>query len=203
MTTSAAEKQAQVIQLADRRLDNASIARGLIEGDARAAEALYDRFGTKVNRLVWRLLGADSEHDDLVHTVFVHVLSSIEKLRNPDALEDWITGITVNTVRREIRSRKYRKIFVFSGEYQDSRPSSCDSEKQLIVMRLFEVLNKMKTEDHIVFVLRFIERNTLGEVAVAGGYSLATAKRRVAHAKKEFVKRAKKDTVLSAVFRDM
>jgi DNA-directed RNA polymerase specialized sigma24 family protein len=70
-------------------------------------------------------------------------------------------------------------------------------------MRLFEVLDNMKTEDHIVFVLRFIERNTLGEVAVAGGYSLATAKRRVAHAKKEFVKRAKKDTVLSAVFRDI
>ena len=65
------------------------------------------------------------------------------------------------------------------------------------------ILRKMKTDDHIVFVLRFVEGNTLGEVAVASGYSLATAKRRISRAKKEFMKRAKNDAVLAALIEDM
>ncbi|MCP4680061.1 MAG: sigma-70 family RNA polymerase sigma factor [Deltaproteobacteria bacterium] len=197
------KKEAQVVRLADHFLCNEEIVRGIINKDPRAAAVLYDRFGNKINRLVWRLLGADSEHDDVVQLVFVHILSSVKKLKNPDALEDWISGVTVNTVRREIRNRKYRRILIPTADYPEIATDPGEARSKIMVHRLFAILSKMRTEDHIVFVLRFVEGNTLGEVAVAGGYSLATAKRRIARAKKEFMKRAKKDSVLASFIEEM
>ncbi len=203
MTVRANIHAAKVVRLADRRYGNAELVSDLIGRNPRAAAELYDRFGDKINRLVWRMLGADSEHDDVVQLVFVHILTSIKKLKNPEALEDWITGITVNTVRREIRSRKYRRNLFQITEHPEKSSDPGEPNRQIVINRLFGILGRMKTEDHIVFVLRFVEGNTLGEVAMAGGYSLATAKRRIAHAKKEFLKRAKKDSVLASLIEEM
>ncbi len=203
MPLKARKKEARVVRMADHVFGNDEIVRGIINKDPSAAAALYDRFGNKINRLVWRLLGADSEHDDVVQLVFVHILSSIKKLKSSDALEDWITGITVNTVRREIRNRKYRRILIPTADYPETAADPNDTRSKLMVRRLFAILREMRTEDHIVFVLRFVEGNTLGEVAAAGKYSLATAKRRIARAKREFMKRANKDSVLASYIEEM
>ncbi len=203
MTKIQKKKSAKVVNLAGPALSNREIVDGLLQKDPKAASALYDCFGDKINRLVWRLLGADDEHNDVVHQVFVNILGSIPKLKDPSALENWLTGITVNTVRREIRSRKYRRILVPVGsDYPEKQHDNSESDKQVLVRRVFAILNKMKSEDHIVFVLRFIEGNTIDEVATAGRYSLATAKRRIARAKKEFRKRAMKDSFLASALGD-
>jgi RNA polymerase sigma-70 factor (ECF subfamily) len=190
--------KAKVVQLSDRILSKKEIVDGLIKGDPMAASALYDRFGKTVNRYVWRLLGADPEHDDVVNQIFVNVLASIKKLREPNALDEWIMGIAINTIRREIRNRKYRRIFIPTEKPDHLAPSEGDSDQRILLGRIFKVLSSMKTEEHIAFILRFIEGNTLGEVALEGGYSHATAKRRIASAKKEFLKRAKKDSILAS-----
>lgn len=200
MPRQSAHAPSKVVRLADRRWGNDEIVSGLLEGDADAATALYDRFGNKVNRLVWRLLGADPEHDDVVQLVFVHILSSIGKLKKPSSLGDWIVSITVNTVRREIRSRGYKRLLFVSTDTPPERSLPAGAEEdQLLVRRVFAVLEEMSAEERIVFVLRFVEGHTLSEVAAAGGYSLATAKRRLAAARKSFLKRAANDPHLGSL----
>ena len=193
----------KVVRFVAHELTNRDLVEGLRRGDVGVAAAFYDRFAVKINRLVWRLLGADTEHDDVVNQVFVNILSSIKKLRHPEAFDDWICGIAVNTVRKEIRSRKYRRILVSVPEYQERKAEEGETEKQVLVRRVFKVLNTMKTEDRIAFILRYVEGNTLGEVAVSGGYSLATAKRRIARAKREFLKRVRKDTALASFIEEI
>ena len=193
----------RVVRLTRKHMSDPDIVAGLINGDEQAAAALFDKYNSKVNQLVWRLLGADSEHNDVVHAVFVHILTSVKNLKKPEALPDWITGISINTVRREIRNRKYRKILHLVSEYPEAGMEVVAEGAQVPVKRVFGILNDMKTDDHIVFVLRFIERNTLGEIAASCGYSLATAKRRVHKAKDEFIKRARKDAILSGLVKDV
>lgn len=171
---------------------------GLIERNPAAAGALYDRLGKTVNRHVWRLLGADSEHDDIVHQVFVNALTSIDKLKDPSALDDWIVGIAINTVRKELRNRKYRRFFVCTDAHEQTAQDRGDTERQFMLSRVFEILQSMKIEHYIAFILRFVEGNTIREVALKQGCSLATAKRRVAGAKTEFWKRARRDSFLSS-----
>jgi RNA polymerase sigma-70 factor (ECF subfamily) len=193
----------KVVRMPRAGMSDPEIVRGLTRNDPQAAAVLYDRYGNKVNHLVWRLLGADSEHDDVVHAIFVHILSSIKKLKKPEALPDWITGIAINTVRREIRRRKYRRILHLVPEYPEYGGEALSGDAQVYTQRVFTILSRMKTEDHLVFVLRFIERYTLREIASACGYSLATAKRRVFRSKEEFMKRARRDPILSAIIEEM
>ncbi len=196
-------RRKDVVQLPRTVSSPAEIVKGLINKDPRAAADLYERYGAKINSKVWRLLGADSEHDDVVHQVFIHVLAGIGKLKKPDSLEDWIYGVTVNTVRREIRRRKYRRILVPMAEPPEITRKDSGPDGKMFANQFYEVLRTLKPDDHIVFVLRFVEGRSLGEVAAIGGYSLSTAKRRLARAKKEFAKRAAKNPVLASVIEEI
>jgi RNA polymerase sigma-70 factor, ECF subfamily len=199
------QRKSDVVQLPRRVPSNEEIVNGLLHNDPAAAAALYDRFADKVNAKVWRLLGADADHDDVVHQVFLHILSSIRKLKSAASLEEWISGIAVNTVRREIRNRRYRRILVPMAsppEMECSNPRAAP-DANLFAMRFFAALNQMRAEDYVIFTLRFVEGNSLGEVAAAGGYSLSTAKRRLGRARREFLKRAAKDPVLKSFIEEM
>ena len=79
-------------------LTDEEVADLLRRGSRAAATAVYDRFSALVNRWVWRLLGADAEHDDIVQQVFVRILRAGPNLRDSDKLAGWVHAITVNTV---------------------------------------------------------------------------------------------------------
>ena len=139
----------------------------------------------------------------MVNQVFIQIIVSVGKLKNVASLGDWITGVTVNTVRKEIRRRKYRRILTPVAELPEPRVGSGDSDQKVLIRSVYAVLGRMSAEDRVVFVLRFVEGYTLDEVAKIGSYSLATAKRRVVRAKKEFSKRAMKDPFLASRFEDL
>ncbi len=189
---------AEVVKLSGRELSNHEIVSGLLAASPRAAAALYDRFAERINRLVWRILGGDQEHDDVVQQVFVNALGSIGKLKDPGALEGWMVGVTVNTVRRELRSRAVRRIFSLVPGTSDLPHATMDPESQLLAPSFYAVVSRMRSTARIVFVLRFLEGFTLGECAAACRCSLSTVKRRLARAKRVFFKQARRDPVLAS-----
>ena len=189
---------AEVVKLVGKELSNSEIVEGVLNRDAQAAAALYDRFAGHINRLVWRLLGGDEEHDDVVQQVFLSALSSMGKLRDPQALGGWLVGITVNTVRREIRSRKARRIFRLVPGTSELPPVSRDPDRQLLAPSFYTVLSRMRASDRIIFTLRFVEGYSLGECAAACRCSLATVKRKLARARRVFYRQARLDPVLAS-----
>jgi RNA polymerase sigma-70 factor (ECF subfamily) len=189
---------AEVVKLIGRELSNSEIIDGVLNRDTRAAAALYDRFAGHVNRLVWRLLGGDEEHDDVVQQVFVSALGSMDKLKDPQALGGWLAGIAINTVRRELRSRKARRIFRLVPGTSELPHDSLDPDQQLLAPRFYAVVSRLRASDRIVFILRFVEGYTLGECAAACRCSLATIKRKLARARRVFFKYARMDPVLAS-----
>ena len=189
---------AEVVKLVGRELSNSEIVDGVLSRDAQAAAALYDRFAGHINRLVWRLLGGDQEHDDVVQQVFVSALGSMGKLKDPQALGGWLVGIAINTVRREIRSRKARRIFRLVPGTSELPHETLDPDRQLLAPRFYAVVARMKSSDRIVFTLRFVEGYTLGECAAACRCSLATVKRKLTRARRVFFKYARMDPVLAS-----
>ncbi len=183
--------------LGDDPAANAELLDNLLAGASEAAGALYDRFAPRVNGLVWRLLGADGDHDDVVQQVFLAILQSAERIRSPEALPAWITQVTVNTVRKEIRRRQRWRWFQAEAAAQPTDHGP-DGEDQLLARRFYQVLGRMTPDDQLALSLRYVEGLTLPEVAAACGYSLATAKRRLVRARTRFEKRAQRDFVLAA-----
>ncbi len=194
---------AKVLRLEGLRKSHAEILEELGRGSTEAAAALYDEFGDMVNRLVWRLLGADPEHDDMVNQVFLNVFASIGSVTNPMVLGSWIASVTVNTVRKEIRSRKYRRILRLLPEQPEQPDERLAPDRQLFIRRFYALVERMKTDDRIMFILRFVEGRTVLEIAALTGASPATVKRRIAKARSFFMKKARTDPVLLARIEDI
>jgi RNA polymerase sigma-70 factor, ECF subfamily len=202
-TRKAGPGGAEVIPLVTRVLCDEDLVRGLGRGDPIAADAFYERYGDAVDRRVRRLLGPDAEHDDVVQQVFENVLASLGGLRDPGLLGEWIAGITVNTVRRELRRRRYRRILVLVREVPDTAALGGGPEEGARARRFYAVLDRLRTDERIVFALRFVDGNTLEDTARMAGCSLSTAKRRVARARGAFLTEAGRDPILASLMREV
>jgi RNA polymerase sigma-70 factor (ECF subfamily) len=159
----------------------------LRSGSREAAAAVYDRFSSLVNRWVWRLLGADPEHDDIVQQVFVRIFRAGPHLRESDKLAGWVHAITVNTVHGELRRRQVRRFF-----WRDSAPAALhgdfvrEVEMRDLLVHAKSVIEKLPPGERIAFMLHYVDRHSASEIAELCGYSLSTAKRRLAGATRRF-----------------
>jgi RNA polymerase sigma-70 factor (ECF subfamily) len=163
-------------------VSDARIAQGLVEGDARAAAAAWDRFHRLVRGLIRRMLGED-EVEDRVQEVFLRLIRQAKTIQRPEALRSFIVGMTLRVARSELRKRRVRRILMLSS------PSEMpiiahhpDMEAREALRRLLTLLDRLGTEERLAFVLRSAEGMALDEVAQHLGCSLATAKRRILRA---------------------
>src|SRR5205823_11217502 len=89
-------------------LDEELIVRRAAAGDAEAFRTLFLRHRSDVARLVYRMLNAPSDLEDVVQEVFVQVFRSLKDFRGQSKLSTWLHRVTVNVVlmhRRSARSR--------------------------------------------------------------------------------------------------
>lgn len=159
---------------------------GVRSGEPRAVTRFFYRYEATVNRLVWRLLGADAAHDDVVSVTFETMLRRIGEVRAPTSLEGWVRAVTVNATRMELRRRRWRRLVPRSLEADedlDHPDLSVPDEGQRERLRaLYRALGRLGDEDRQMLVLRHLEGLELTEVADAVRCSLATLKRRLARA---------------------
>ncbi|MDC0670128.1 RNA polymerase sigma factor [Nannocystis radixulma] len=173
-------------------------------GDPRTGEALFDLVGAQVNRLVWRVLGADEDHDDLVQQVFVALLAGLTRVREADALRGWVAAVTVNTVRSEIRRRRVRRWFGMQAPADEAvHTPTASHEARELLERTYAVLARLPADERIAFALRFIDEQPLGDVAAACNCSLATVKRRISAAQARFRRLAERDPMLAEHLREL
>jgi RNA polymerase sigma-70 factor, ECF subfamily len=168
------------------------------EDPSRGAPLFYDRFQGEVNRLVWRLLGADPEHDDVVQQIFLIALRRIADVRDPTKLLAWVRSIAVNAVYDEIRKRRVRRLFLRDAAQFEVHPSLVhDVEVRDFLRRARRVLDMMPAAERIVFLLHVLDGKALQEIAELSGFSLATAKRRLARAYRRFERIVARDPELA------
>jgi RNA polymerase sigma-70 factor, ECF subfamily len=184
------------------QLSNRELVDGLLSGDAGATVQFHRRYSLRISRWVWRLLGTDRDHDDLVQQIFVNILTSARRITKVESLDAWVDSVTIRTVRFELRKRRLRQaIFGGSSDFDiDQSRDTSSPFKQSYIYRFYTILDKMPADDRIVFVLRYLEKCSIEHIASAGHYSYSTAKRRLKRARAVFAKIALQDyTLISLV----
>lgn len=153
----------------------------------QAAAKLYDRFCQDVNRVIFRVLGPDSEHDDLVQETFLRVLRHIQQVREAEKLGGWVVSVAVNVVLSELKKRKLRRWLLAEKKNVDpSTERGDDHEARQLLRSVFQVLDAMPRAERAVFALRHLDERSMNEVAELIGCSLPTAKRALAKAERRF-----------------
>ena len=180
--------------------DAAELVRALVAGDPRAQAAFFDRYQASVQRVLVRVLGADSELGDLLHDVFLRALRGVHAVKNPLALGDWLTRIAVCTAIDCLRARKRRRWLSFLPFEQLPEPAvAClDEDAREGVRGVYALLDTFPIDERMAFSLRVLAGMELTIVAEHCGCSLATAKRRIARAEARFLVAAREHPTLRA-----
>ena len=113
MTVSWAASSSSSSQIGQRRAADWSGFVTLIDpSNYTIAPASDVRF---VSTVPARLLGADSEHDDVVQESFLQIIAGVHRVRDAAALPRWVVAVTVNTVRTHLRRRRVRRVVMLVG----------------------------------------------------------------------------------------
>lgn len=177
---------------------DAALATCLRHDPLRGQVELFDRYASDIERILCRVLGPDSEIDDLLHEVFIVAMTSIHTLRDENALRSWLTGIAVHKARRLIRRRKLRRLvkFVAPMDLPDREASMPTVEVSDALQHAYRLLGELPTDERIAFTLRQIDGMELAQIAEVTRVSLATVKRRLSRAQRSFVELARANDTL-------
>jgi RNA polymerase sigma-70 factor (ECF subfamily) len=147
-------------------------------------EAAFRRYSSYVAAIAIRLLGRDDEVDDVVQDVFLAAQRGRGKLRDPNAIKQWLATVTVRIARRRLRLRRLRTWLGFDKNegYEDLAAPGATPDDRALLSCVYAVLDELPVAERIAWTLRNVEGERLDNVARLCGCSLATAKRRIAAA---------------------
>ncbi len=170
--------------------DEEALVRRAAAGEPTAFRTLFERHRGDVARLVWRMLNAPSDLDDVVQEVFVQVFRSLKDFRGQAKFSTWLHRVTVNVVlmhRRSARSRPVLTEEAPSDLVADAGQTLPDEDAERRErMRAFQrLLARLADKKRVVFVLHELEGMAPAEIAEIVGAPVLTVRTRLFYARRE------------------
>jgi RNA polymerase sigma-70 factor (ECF subfamily) len=173
-------------------------------GDTVAFRQLYDRHRTDVGRLVYRMLGARSDMDDVIQEVFVQVYKSLKDFRGQSKFSTWLHRVTVNVVLMHRRAARSRPVFADEPPPEPALRSSSiapdeDADRRERVRAFGRLLDRLADKKRIVFVLHELEGIAPSEIARIVGAPVLTVRTRLFYARRELEEMLRDEPALAAM----
>lgn len=156
-------------------------------GDAQAFGRFYGAWAGFVAGFAYRLLGRDTELEDIVQETFVEAARNLSKLREPAALRGWLRTIVVRRVNRRLAERYRRK--EIEQAMLEQGPCARKARDQDGLDTLYRALAHLPPKLRVPWILHRIEGETVAEVARICEIGSMTVKRRVRDADHRLRKR--------------
>jgi RNA polymerase sigma-70 factor (ECF subfamily) len=127
---------------------------------------LYERHYATVYRAALRIIGNPADAEDILQTVFLRVLNQGSRL-NPAALQQAYfrrasANAAVDLLRRRVSHAESR---LAESRLEDASPSAAVESQLLLKERLRRAIATLETNDAVLFLLRYVEGLSNGELA--------------------------------------
>ena len=144
-------------------------------------EELFREHAAAISSLGLGMLQNAQEADDLVQDVFLRAWRALDRLRDREGAKPWLMTIAIRLARTRLRRRKLTRLLFRVDEPAIERAAAPGSlpEHRDLVQHLYRVLDQLPVELRIAWVLRYVQEETVQNVADLCGWSLSTAKRRI------------------------
>ena len=170
--------------------DEESLIAKAATGDTGAFRKLYERHRGDVARLVYRMLGARSDLDDVVQEVFFQVFRSLKDFRGQSKFSTWLHRVTVNVVLMHRRSAKSRPVYAeeapqdTTADHHEVAPDE-DADRRERMRAFSRLLARLADKKRVVFVLHELEGVPPTEIAKIVGCPVLTVRTRLFYARRE------------------
>ena len=141
-------------------------------GQRDSLERLISLFHPDIYRLVLHRVGNRSDADDLTQDIFIQMLNKFPDLKNADRFKPWLFRIAVNRVNDHYRKKRLWGLIALSAaDSQPPGPAAGDETPATLLLekefhrRLHAFVKTLSRGEGEVFLLRFVDRLRIHEIA--------------------------------------
>jgi len=178
-------------------MDDATLVRRCLGGDAEAIRQLVSRFQNDVFGLCVRLLQHRHDAEDVTQEVFLRVFRSLRRWDSSRPLKPWIMGIAVNRCRTWMAQRLRRPEPVDYLQETAEGPAGDDAAELLGEIRA--AVAALRPDYRSVFVLFHEHGQPYEEIAAALGRPVGTIKTWLHRARLEVLDHLRRRGMISEV----
>ncbi len=169
------------------------------ENDLSAFDQIVERYQHKIYGYVKRLVGNETDAEDITQEVFLKALTSLRSFREESSLQTWLFRIATNLCRDMHRRRQREKGWFplwrrVDGEDDSGEenaieiPDERTNPENLVLSAelneiLLQAIDRLPLAMREVLVLHDMESMSYEEIACALGIPLGTVKSRLFHAR--------------------
>jgi RNA polymerase sigma-70 factor (ECF subfamily) len=172
-------------------------------GERAALERVLRSEAPYLERVLFRIVGASSELEDLLQLTFEHALRAFPSFRGEASPRTWLTRIAVRTALHHLKHPAQKRRVSLdlipggqSGLRSTARPQH-EAEARAQVRALHDHLGHLDAKQRTAFVLFQVEGRSMDEVAALMDSNLSTTKSRVMWARRKLFARLAKDPRMS------
>lgn len=168
-------------------------------GDLRAFEDLVERHQHRIVGTVAKMLGDDTEAEDVAQQVFVRVWQSAARYTPEAKFTTWLLTITRNLVFNEMRRRRRSKILWFGRDDEDNpEPDAPDTSapdpagvavQSELERAVDEAIAALPEQQRMAVILRRYEEMSYEEIAAVLRTSVPSVKSLLFRARTELKER--------------
>lgn len=173
--------------------DKKKLVAGCQQKDPRAMKQLYDELAPKMLGVCMRYTHSRDEAQDLLHDGFIKAFESIGELKNPMALEAWMTQIMVNLSVNYVTRDDYlcySDLEMSEGESEHFDEDELDLDRRgVLVEDVVRALQSLPYRYRAAFNMKAVEEMEYGEIAALFNKSEATVRRYVDRARQMIIEK--------------
>ncbi|MET0389383.1 MAG: RNA polymerase sigma factor [Polyangiales bacterium] len=168
-------------------------------GDRQALDQVFRAHAPYLERVLHRVAGRSLDVEDLLQSTLVAAIQAFPGFRGEAQVRTWLARIAVHTaqdkLRRVARQRQLPLEAAPEPHVNETADSGIDERRRLARLELH--LDALGPKKRAAFVLHVFEGLPLDEVAALTGAGLSATKSRVFWARRELLRRVRKDPWLS------
>ena len=172
-------------------LDKEQMVAGCQQKDPKAMKRLYDELAPSMLGVCMRYTHSRDEAQDLLHDGFIKAYESIGELKNPRALESWLTQIMVNLSINYLTRNDYlcySDLEMSEGEDSGFDDEELDLDGRVgLVEDVVSALQSLPCRYRAAFNMKAVEEMEYGEIAELFHKSEATVRRYVERARQMII----------------
>lgn len=169
-------------------LSDAELVRAAQGGDAVSLGMLLERHQAPLHALALRMLGHGPQAQDAVQDAFLIALSTIDRLREPEAVGGWLRGILRNMCLTRLKESRRQVLFDELPRRVEANLSESSAEESIdrLAMRdwVWTAVSELPEDLRVTAMLRYFgSYASYEEIAAILGVPVGTVRSRLSRAK--------------------
>ncbi|HKL08433.1 MAG TPA: sigma-70 family RNA polymerase sigma factor [Bacteroidales bacterium] len=163
----------------------------VLRGDVHAFSYLVDMHKSMVYTLALRMLKNPENAEELAQDVFVKAFQSMEKFKFESKFSTWLYRITYNAAISILRKKHVEMADI--DDVQLPENNVVDTFNAITELKNYEqrtyvkqALEQLKDEDALIITLFYLDENSVEEISVITGFTVANVKVKLHRARKRF-----------------